>query len=91
MNSISLFYFSEKKLNMKYFAVFALLVIAVAVVVSADNGEDHPDHCKVRPLAEARCGESHSCFVCLAGECYGHALKNNCELLTACVNDSDCS
>ena len=88
---------------MKYFAVFAILALAVVVVVNADgdNPVDHADHdfledpskdhCGVVPDAKLRCNTSESCYICLAGECYGHALNNDCVKLKDCVTKSECS
>ena len=83
---------------MKYFAVFALLVLAVVVVVHADDdkqGDDHKhreDPCGVKPLAADKCKDNgKECRHCLAKECFKHALKNDCETLKTCITNSQCA
>jgi hypothetical protein len=75
---------------MKYFASFALLTLAVFVVI---NAEDHTtdDPCGVLPDAATICGPSEPCYTCLAGECYTFALNNDCEGLKDCVQTSTCA
>jgi Ni2+-binding GTPase involved in maturation of urease and hydrogenase len=77
---------------MKYLAIFALLVLAVIVVVNADADSDDQDHCKAKPAADAKCGETkNSCHLCLAKECFQYALKNDCQGLNGCIANSACT
>ncbi len=79
---------------MKYFAVFALLTLAVIVVVNAGADSDDSkkkDPCGAKPVAYSICGDDQKCNLCLAKDCFKFALNNDCEGLITCIANSACA
>ncbi len=80
---------------MKYFAVFALLTLAVIVVVNAGADSDESkekDPCGAKLAADAKCGAvKNLCHLCLAKDCFKFALKNDCQGLNTCIANSACA
>jgi hypothetical protein len=80
---------------MKYFAVFALLTLAVIVVANAGEDSDEykqKDPCGAKLAGAAKCGAvNNQCYPCLVKECFRHALKNDCQALNICIANSACA